>query len=161
MADIDPELVRAILDDETAADWRASADACQRAFTDAVDGVGDIPPYLVTVDPSGVFTVLSDGLEPLDASRVAGDVRRRFIEQVRAPEELDAFAGIRVPWPPSGTYAEADRMYPACPSCRRRITYAGDIAEKYCPHCHWWTLHPELGPHRPDTQTAPSASPEP
>lgn len=84
-------------------DLDAQARAADNAYWEAEQGIGEIPPYKVTVDPGdGAFVVLHDpDLSPVERARVGGDVARRFARRAAAPLDStdDPFAGLRILWP--------------------------------------------------------------
>lgn len=40
-----------------------------------------------------------------------------------------------------------------CPVCNMVTFNKFDVAAGYCGNCHWWTGHPELARHKPETGT--------
>lgn len=41
-----------------------------------------------------------------------------------------------------------------CPACDGLTRHPSDVAERYCPRCHWWTGNPQLAWARPDLYLA-------
>jgi hypothetical protein len=118
---------------------------------------GLVPDYRVCVGPEGEFVAVPRGggeeLTPVERALVAGDCARRFLLGTMAKDGTDPFADVRHgtwvgSWP--GDMSLQKRFYP-CWQCGQISDHPGDVADRYCGHCHDQTDNP----HRPRTVGAP------